>query len=52
MTQFDLKDLVSDMSFFVYVWTTIVCYMCVAGFVSQYASYVFVTRIYKDTRSE
>ena len=51
-TQMKISQFGNDASFLIYVWVFIGCYCCAMGFVAVQSSYMFVSAIYGDLRSE
>ncbi len=52
ITQINMHDLTSDMSFIFYVILILGCYFMAAGAISVQASYVFVKNIYTSIRKD
>ena len=52
VTKMNVKDLNSDATFLIYVYVFIGLYACTAGFIATQASYMFVSSMYKNLRSE
>ena len=51
-TSMNIKDVVSDIGFLIYIYVFIGCYVFASGFISVQASYMFVSRIYSNQRSD
>ena len=47
---FRLEDWTSDIAFFFYLYMIVGCYAAATGYIGVFASYHFVSRLYKDSK--